>query len=152
MTVSSIGNRFPGLVEPLSGLKQYIAHMARLRSPFYAYAAALAATVVAFLLVLFILLEFPNARSYALALPVAYCFIAGLGFAFCWPHGSWRWGLWVSSAFWLFFGFVFVSYLVGGRLEWTPAVSAILSAGVACIGAVGGHSLARFRNPSRTYE
>ena len=56
-------------------------------------------------------------------------------FAFVWPGGSWRWGIWVSSGFWLFFGFVFISFMIKGEFEAPPLIEAIV---VAVLGSMGG--------------
>jgi drug/metabolite transporter (DMT)-like permease len=57
---------------------------------------------------------------------------ASLLFALIWPGGSWRWGIWLSAGFWVFFLTIFISYLLTGELDWlTPARAAlVLAAGV----------------------
>lgn len=55
-----------------------------------------------------------------------------------WPIPSWRWGVWVSGPFWMFFLFVFAVLALDGNLDWTPALDAAIVAGGACIAAAVG--------------
>ena len=49
--------------------------------------------------------------------PPLMCAISAFAFAAIWPHGSWRWGLVLSSGFWIFFVAVFVAYLTLNKLD-----------------------------------
>jgi hypothetical protein len=84
------------------------------------------------IIVLF-LLSGPSPRVTYLVPPLA-CAAVSMLFAYTWPAGSWRWGFWLSSGFWIFFLLVFLSYLLTGTLDWlTPvrAASVLLAAVIA---------------------
>jgi hypothetical protein len=67
----------------------------------------------------FLLIRFRSdlSDSQAIGLAIAACSLLSALFAFAWPRALWRWGLWVSSSFWLFLSLVFVSYglVVAGK-------------------------------------
>lgn len=84
-------------------------------------------------IVVLFLLSGPSPRTTYLVPPLA-CAAVSLLFAYIWPAGSWRWGFWLSSGFWIFFLLVFLSYLLTGTLDWlTPvrAASVLLAAVIA---------------------
>lgn len=114
--------------------------------PKYAYALALLAAFAALAMFFLIFLQFKFARSSPMLLALGFCWLLAAAFSFVWPSGSWRWGLWVSSGFWLFLGFAFVSFLVNDEFERWPAVEALAIAIIACSGGLsvdspmGGHA------------
>ncbi len=111
------------------------------RVPSYAYAIAVLAAWSAFAVFCVISLHSPLANSFPLSLAIALCVPLGTTFALIWSSASWRWGVWVSSGFWLFLGVVFLSFLSESRLEWMPAVEAATITGLSCVGAVFGRWL-----------
>lgn len=66
-------------------------------------------------------------------------------FAFLWPAGSWRWGLWLGSAFALYLGVAFVSLAVNGDVVWWPLIEASTICAAGCVAAEAAGSLARQR-------
>jgi hypothetical protein len=62
-------------------------------------------------------------------------------FALVWPSHSWRWGVWLSGGFWLYFSFVFLAYLLNGSFEWLPALYALGVLIPACIAGLIGQKL-----------
>lgn len=76
-------------------------------------------------------------------LPPAASAAASLLFALKWPRISWRWGIWLSCGFWMFFLSIFVAYLSVGQIDWlTPLRAAsVVTSGMA--GAWCGSTLRR---------
>lgn len=73
---------------------------------------------------------------------ILFCVSASALFAFIWPVKSWRWGLWVSSSFWIFLIFVFISYyILSLQLFWMPVLEAISIMVLSCLGALIGQRL-----------
>lgn len=58
-------------------------------------------------------------------IPALACAVLALVFALRWPEGSWRWGVWLSSGFWVFFLVVFVSYLLTSTVDWKTPLRAV---------------------------
>lgn len=112
--------------------------MVKEEAPKYAYVVAIISSVVAVPLLFVVLFLFKPSPPLPVGLAAGLCWILGVVFAFIWPSGSWRWGLWVSSGFWCFFGFTFGSFLLNGQFVWEPAIEAISVAAVACTGAFCG--------------
>jgi hypothetical protein len=73
--------------------------------------------------------------------PPALCAVASFVFAFIWPAGSWRWGIWLSAGFWCFFLIVFGAYLLTGAVDWLTPVRAASVLVAGAVGAWGGASL-----------
>ena len=70
--------------------------------------------------------------------------LCGLGaavFAYLTPGGSWKWGLLISSASWLFLGFTFFSFWALNTFNWWPLIDAVVVAVVACAGGILGRRL-----------
>lgn len=115
--------------------------MIKKASPKYSYAVALCVAFLALTLFFFTLLRIEIRGSSPAILASGVCFVLSALIAYIWPNGSWRWGLWVSCGFWLFFGFVFISFLLKNELEWHPAVEAVVVAAFACLGGLLGRWL-----------
>jgi hypothetical protein len=103
----------------------------------------LIAIISGLLLFLFFLLIRGNSdisESLAITLAILSCMLLSAAFAFSSPVGRapWRWGLWVSSSFWLFLTVVSVSYFLNHQYMWLPVIQAIMFAGTACLGAMLG--------------
>ena len=86
--------------------------------PKYAYALALVCSGAAFSVIMVSLLRFGIPKTQGLFTPLLGAGLLGLAFGFIWPRGRpWLWGVWVSSAFWAYFGVVFVALLSIGEPE-----------------------------------
>jgi hypothetical protein len=79
-------------------------------------------------------------------LPMLLAAAAAFAFAVIWPGGSWRWGILLSSGFWVFFLIVFLAYLSTGQWDLLTFVRA-LSVGLA---GLAGSTLATIIRPDRT--
>ena len=112
--------------------------------PKYAYAMAFFSGFFVFLVFLLIRFRSDLSDSQAIGLAIAACSLLSALFAFAWPRALWRWGLWVSSSFWLFLSLVFVSYLLNNQYEWVPAIEALSFAGFASIGAMLGQGVSKY--------
>jgi hypothetical protein len=110
--------------------------------PRRAYVIALGSGWMCFLVFCLSSLRLALVNSYPLFFAVALCAPAAAVVALKWPAGSWRWGLWVSSGFWLFLGTVFASFLAQSQLEWMPAAEAVGVAASSCLAAALGARLA----------
>lgn len=121
------------------------------RAPRYAYVLAVVGGAGVFGAVLLFLLRFGYSGLPAVAVSAAATASLGGLLALIWPAPSWRWGFWAGSSFALFFRVVFVSFLVNGRFDWSPAIDAIGVVAAGCGGAAVGAWLAgRLRGrPSR---
>lgn len=97
------------------------------------------------LVVVFFLVSSPSPpMSYAL--PALLSALAAFVFTVVWPAGTWRWGIVMSSGFWLFFLVAFLAYLT--IREWDT--STLLRAGAVLLAGLGGSALAvRLRGPRR---
>ena len=111
------------------------------KAPGYSYAVVLGTAFLALGLFFLTLLRFEIRGSYPVLLASGVCYVLTALFAFVWPGGSWRWGIWVSSGFWLFFGFVFISFMIKGEFEAPPLIEAILVAVFGCMGGILGRRL-----------
>ena len=109
--------------------------------PRYAYLMATLSALLAFAIFCVLSLHSARANSFPLALAIALCMPLGTAFSLIWSNASWRWGLWVSSGFWLFLGVVFFSFLAESQLEWMPAVEAVTITALSCVGAFFGRWL-----------
>lgn len=113
-------------------------------SPAVTYLAAVAASAVAFLLTLVLILQFnyPNLERVGAAdfhpVAVAMLFSAVLGafFAALRPSHWLRLAVLSSSIFWGFFSVVFVCYLINGQVDWVPLGQALLALCSAVAGAL----------------
>jgi hypothetical protein len=110
-------------------------------APRYSYFIVVCTGFLALALFFLTLFKFEIRGSYPAILASGVCFVLGAVAAYIWPNGSWRWGLWVSCGFWLFFGFVFISFLLKNELEWHPAMEAVSVVGLACAGGWLGRRL-----------
>lgn len=92
-------------------------------------------------------LQFGPSPAGTWIVPAAACAIASLAFALKWPAESWRWGIWLSSGFWIFFLSVFVAYLSVGTFDWLTVLRAlsVLAAGIpaAALGEILRRSVSR---------
>jgi uncharacterized membrane protein YfcA len=84
-------------------------------------------------------------QRFARPIALATCGVVAVGFAYLWPTASWRWGVWLSAALWLFFGFVFAALWWNGMPDWFPLVDAVAALAAGCAGAALGAWLARRR-------
>ncbi|MBN1237440.1 MAG: hypothetical protein JXB36_03010, partial [Gammaproteobacteria bacterium] len=75
------------------------------------------------------------------ALASALTAAAAAAFAFLWPAASWRWGLWLGSAFGLYLVAAFAAFAVGGNLEWWPLLEALTICAAGCAAAAAGGAL-----------
>lgn len=75
-------------------------------------------------------------------LPPAATALASMLFALKWPQRSWRWGLWLSCGFWVFFLAIFIAYLSIGHFDWALPLRA---ASVVAAGVVGASAGTAFR-------
>lgn len=64
-------------------------------------------------------------------------------FAFVWPARAWRWGVLLSSVFWLYLGVVFAAFTLSGAAEWWPLVDALVIVAVASMAAVLAGAVSR---------
>jgi uncharacterized membrane protein YeiH len=113
------------------------------RAPLYSYLAAVAFGAAALGAVPVLVLGLDLDARWSRVMAFAACAVAGLAFAWQWPLPSWRWGLWVSSGFWLFFATVFAAMLARGEPEWSPLLDAVGVIAFACAGAALGRRAAR---------
>jgi peptidoglycan/LPS O-acetylase OafA/YrhL len=60
-----------------------------------------------------------------------------------WPARPWRWGVLVSSAFWLYLLLVFAAFAANGEAQWWPLIEALVICAFACACAAGAASMAR---------
>lgn len=126
-----------------------------LASPIATYLVAIAASGVAFMLTLVLILEFkyPNLERVgagdAHPVVVAVLFSAALGaiFAAARPAHALRLAVLASSIFWGFFTVVFFCYLVNGEVDWIPLGQAVLTLSSAVAAAVSARWIsARLRS------
>ena len=73
------------------------------------------------------------------------CGMGAVLFAYYTPGGSWRWGLSISSACWLFLGLTFIFFWTQGIFNWWPLIDALIVATVACAGGNFGRRMANRR-------
>lgn len=83
-------------------------------------------------------LVFSPSASTTFLVPLLLAAVSALVFTIVWPAGAWRWGLVLSSGFWVFFLTVFVAYLSIGQwdsLSLVRAFSSLLAGlgGWACV-------------------
>jgi hypothetical protein len=109
----------------------------------YAYIIALLTSFLIFALFVLIRVRFGLPETYAFTLAIGICFLLSAAFAFIFPQSLWYFGLLISSSFWLFLIFVFISYLIDGIYEWHPAVESVIISGVACAGAMLGKRISK---------
>ncbi len=118
--------------------------------PKYVYFLALTCSGFILAVTFLLLLEYSALRAYVFALPSLLCAVSAGSFAWIWPTASWRWGIWVSSACALYFGFVFFSFLINGDIRWSPALQVVLVISVAGIGAWAGSVVSCWRRSTTT--
>ena len=108
--------------------------------PKYAYFSGFLSGLLLFLIFVIIRSRFDLGDFMAITLAIVSCALLSAAFAFYWSRlrAPCRWGLWVSSSFWLFLGLVFISYMINNQYRWLPAIEALMFAGIACIGAMLG--------------
>jgi hypothetical protein len=107
--------------------------------PKYAYALALVCSGLAFGVVMVTLLRFGIPKTQGLLTPLLGAGVLGVAFGFLWPRGRpWLWGVWVSSAFWVYFGIVFVALLSIGEPEWVTLAIAVAAMAAGWLGAAAG--------------
>lgn len=114
-------------------------------APRWAYGAAVLASFLLMAVLFLAILSVEAAGSHPRLLVFAAVALLGLSLAYRWPLRSWRWGMLASCAFWLYFGFVWFSYLWNGQFRWAPAVDAAGVLIVACLAAEVGSRLASRR-------
>ncbi len=107
-------------------------------TPWIAHLLALLAGAGALGLFLLTILQFDFADDNPFPFALGLCLILGGGFAVIWPSLSWRWGIGVTSAFWLFLGFACFSFLANGVSEWLPAIQAVAILVTGCMGGLIG--------------
>jgi hypothetical protein len=118
--------------------------------PKYAYIIALLSGFLVFALFGLIRVRSDLSESYAFALAIGFCSLLSAAFAYIWPHALWRWGILVSSSFWIFLILVFFSYLFNDQYEWSTVIEAVLVTGISCIGAILGRWISkRIRESSK---
>jgi hypothetical protein len=81
-----------------------------------------------------ILLRSPLPPWQAHALPLIGTFLLGFAFSVVWPGRSLLWGLWVSSAYWIYFTVVFIALVLAGDTDWAVLLEA---AATLCFGWLG---------------
>lgn len=83
------------------------------------------------------------------AIPPLASAIAAFIYTVTWPRGSWRWGVVLSSGFWLFFFIVFVSYASIGKFDYLSLLRAV---SVVLAGLFGAGIATRLRQVVLTAE
>ena len=109
--------------------------------PKYTFFLAAAISILAFVIVTGAILSFPSVKPYGILVATASCCVMAAVFALIWPSHSWRWDIWLSGGFWLYFSFVFLAYLLNGSLVWLPAIHALSVLIAACIAGLIGQKL-----------
>jgi hypothetical protein len=112
--------------------------MNKVETPRYAYAVVAGAAFLALVLFFLTLLKFEVRDSKPVLLASGISGILSVIFAYVWPGESWRWGVWASSGYWMFFGFVFISFILKGEFEAPPLVEAIVVIAFGCMGGILG--------------
>lgn len=59
-------------------------------------------------------------------------------FAAVWPSRPWRWGVLLSSVFWLYLLCVFGAFALQGDFAWWPLIDGVIIVSIACAGAAAG--------------
>jgi hypothetical protein len=117
-------------------------HQSRPGPPRFAYLLAILCGLLGFMLVMALVLSFEAAQSRPAPLTLSVALALPVIFGYLWPGESWRWGGWVTSPFWIYFSFVFGSYVFNGRFEGGPVLLAI---GVLIAGFIGSFGGSRVR-------
>jgi hypothetical protein len=102
----------------------------------YLLAISLSFALAAIVIVAFLQIGPTPATSHVV--PPLACGLAALLFSLIWPTGSWRWGLFLSSGFWVFFVVVFFSYLSVGEPDWLSLVRGLSALLAGFVGAFLG--------------
>jgi hypothetical protein len=91
-------------------------------------------------------LKIGPAPTTAWLIPPLLCAITAFVFAVIWPQESWRWGVCLSSGFFVFFMSVFLDYLSAGKIDSQSLLhaTAVILAGV--IAALTASALRRGNN------
>ena len=117
------------------------------RASSYIFVLAIVSGMAVFLATTVALLAFPDPlRSHSLVLTVVPSCVLAAAFGYRWPGQSWKWGLWVSAGFWLYFGVVFASYLINGTLEWMPMLQLCSVLVGSCLASLAGAKLSAHRS------
>lgn len=111
----------------------------------YSYIFVVSLSILSFVLFFSAALIFKISTPYSHALAALITAFLGLVFAFLWPVGLWRWGVLASSAFWLYFIFVFISSLLHQDAEWLAIGEGLAVIAIASIGAGIGRRLSLAR-------
>jgi hypothetical protein len=130
---------------PVSQTLSESSHLRR-AVPLYAYVTALVCGggILAALPVL--LVGWDIDQRFSRPMVLVACAAAAAVLAYAWPALSWRWGVWLSAALWLFFGSVFVALWINGIPEWQPLLDAGMVLVASCAGAVLGARLESSRS------
>jgi hypothetical protein len=108
-----------------------------------AYLVAVVCSGAALALIMVGLLRWELPRLQGFILPLAGSWLLGGVFGFLYPGSTWRWGLCVSTAFWAYFGLVFVALLFTSERDWLLPFVAATTFVCGWLGAMTGNRLAR---------
>jgi hypothetical protein len=118
-----------------------IAGINTLAVPRSAIAIALIISASSFLIVMIVALQHTFVGANSFTVTGLICFIFSLAISSIWPIAGWRWGIYLSSVFLLYFLVVFVALLMNSQFELTPILLAANVLAWGCAGGVAGRAI-----------